>query len=273
MKEMTLVEVQNACLDILKDVHAFCEAHQIGYSLAYGTLIGACRHKGFIPWDDDLDIIIPRPDFERFCSEYKSSKGYKLYKPGDYDSFQPFARVCDNEHTLVKTNRPWTTKPTGLWIDVFPVDGLPSDESEFLEHVKKIRKIQKRITRLRKGRYLKLSDTYSFRDFVSCLIKRVLYYRYDIRELLNQHIQLLKSYDYDKADFCGQLCIMDYPEKEHNPKTYYESRIKMQFCDMEFNVINGYDDFMKHYYGNYMELPPEEKRIIPPEVSQTYYRL
>jgi lipopolysaccharide cholinephosphotransferase len=90
---------------------------------------------------------------------------------------------------------------------------------------------------------------------------------------VNQHIQLLKSYDYDSADFCGQLCIMDYPEKEHNPKAYYESRIKMQFCDMEFNVINGYDEFLKHYYGNYMELPPEEKRIIPPEVTQTYYRL
>ena len=69
MKEMTLVEVQNACLDILKDVHAFCKAHQIGYSLAYGTLIGACRHKGFIPWDDDLDIMVSRQEFKHLLKK------------------------------------------------------------------------------------------------------------------------------------------------------------------------------------------------------------
>ena len=66
MKEMTLKDVQGVSLDILKDVHSFCESHHIRYSLAYGTLIGAIRHKGFIPWDDDVDIVIPRPDFTRF---------------------------------------------------------------------------------------------------------------------------------------------------------------------------------------------------------------
>ena len=273
MKEMTLVDVQNTSLAILKDVHNFCEAHQIRYSLAYGTLIGAIRHKSFIPWDDDVDIVIPRPDFERFCLEYKSSQGYRLYKPGDLDNYQSFARVCDNEHTLVKTNCPWAVNPTGLWIDIFPLDGLPSDETEFLEHIKKIKKIRKRIIRLRKGRYLKLSDTSSLRDLVFCLIKRVLYFRFDIRVLLNQHIQLLKSYDYEKADFCGQLCVMDYPEKEYNPKADFEYRVKKQFCGMEFNVINGYDHFLKHYYGNYMELPPVEKRVASEAVRQKYYWL
>ena len=70
MQELTLKELQQASLDILKDVHSFCEANQIQYSIAYGTLIGALRHKGFIPWDDDVDIVMPRPDFERFCKIY-----------------------------------------------------------------------------------------------------------------------------------------------------------------------------------------------------------
>ena len=91
--------------------------------------------------------------------------------------------------------------------------------------------------------------------------------------LLNQQIQLLKSYDYESADFCGQLCVLDYPEKEHNPKTDFEYRIKKQFCDMEFNVINGYDHFLKHYFGNYMELPPVEKRVASEAVHQEYYWL
>ena len=143
MKEMTLQDVQKVSFDILKDVHSFCELHQIRYSLAYGTLIGAVRHKGFIPWDDDVDIVIPRPDFERFCQEYKSSLGYELYTPEDSYNFLPYARVCDNEHTIVKTNRPWSTEPTGIWIDIFPLDGLPSDETDFLNLVKSLRSIQK----------------------------------------------------------------------------------------------------------------------------------
>ncbi len=79
MKELTLSDVKAVSLDILKDVHEFCIAHDIKYSLAYGTLIGAIRHKGFIPWDDDIDIVMPRPDFERFFKEYKSEKGIIVY--------------------------------------------------------------------------------------------------------------------------------------------------------------------------------------------------
>ncbi len=74
MEKMTIKEIQGVSLDILKDVQSFCESHNISYSLAYGTLIGAIRHKGFVPWDDDIDILIPRSDFERFCQEYHSQK-------------------------------------------------------------------------------------------------------------------------------------------------------------------------------------------------------
>ena len=69
----------------------------------------------------------------------------------------------------------------------------------------------------------------------------------------------------------GQLCVMDYPEKEHNPKEYYESFVKKHFCDTELYVMNGYDNILKHYYGNYMELPPEKDRVPFPLFSQTYF--
>lgn len=267
MKEMSLQDIQAVSLNILKDVHKFCESHHIRYSLAYGTLIGAIRHKGFIPWDDDIDIIIPRPDFERFCRDYQSAKGFVLYSPEDSKSFLTYARVCDNEHTLVKTNCPWAKEPTGVWIDIFPFEGLPSDESEFLGLVKKIRSIQSKIVGLRSGRYLKLSETTSVRNLVVCLIKRVLYFKENIYKLIRQHIRLITESSYEDADFCGQLCVMDYPEKEHNPKTEFGNYIKVPFCDSEFYVMSGYDSVLKRYYGNYMELPPEEKRTHPKYLS------
>ena len=268
---MTLQEVQKVALDILKDVHDFCETHNIRYSLAYGTLIGAIRHKGFIPWDDDVDILIPRPDFERFCREYKSSCGYQLYCPEDPGYYMVFARVCDKDNTIVKTNRPWVNEQTGIWIDIFPLEGLPSDERDFQTLVKEVRHVAKKVYRQRYGKFLKLSDTVGIKDFLLCLGKKVFYSRYDFDALIHEHIQLLKSCEYEKANYYGQLCVMDYPEKEHNPKADFMYYIKKKFCDSEFYVMNGYDNVLTRYYGNYMKLPPVSERQPSQLFTQTYY--
>lgn len=261
MRLMTLQDVQNVSLEILKDVHFFCESHNIKYSLHYGTLIGAIRHKGFIPWDDDIDIVMPRPDYDRFCKEYRSSNNYTLNLPGDSGYFLTYARVCDNKKTMVKSNHPTAeNSATGIWIDILPFGGLPSDELEFQNLVKEIRKIHVKMYRLRTGKYLKLSETVSFKDLMFCIIKRILYSHYNIYKLVNQFTQIVNSYDFEKSDYCGQLCTADYPEKEHNPKADFEYCIKKQFCDMEFYVMNGYDNVLRHYFGNYMELPPEDQR-------------
>ena len=99
MKEMTLREVQLFGLEILKDVHHFCTLNGIRYSLAYGTLLGAIRHKGFIPWDDDIDIVMPRPDYEKFCKTFKSDAGYDIFSPVEGDCYLGYARVCDLKRT------------------------------------------------------------------------------------------------------------------------------------------------------------------------------
>lgn len=271
MKEMTLQEVQKVSLDILKDVHAFCESHNIRYSLGYGTLIGAIRHKGFIPWDDDIDIVIPRPDFNRFCKEYHSTQGYKLYVPESDNNYLTYARVCDNENTQIKTNSPWSPEESGVWIDIFPVDGLPSDETSFYELVKDVRKIGKIEMRLRNGKLLKLKDAMGMKHLVFCLVKRLLYFKYDLFSLIHEHIKLITKHGYDESLYCGQLCCMDYPEKEHNPKTDFDHFILMPFCDTDFYVMNGYDNILTRYYGDYMQLPPKEKQMPPQESYVRFY--
>ena len=257
---MTLKDIQDVSLEILKEIHSFCVSNTIRYSLGYGTLLGAVRHKGFIPWDDDIDIVMPRPDFERFCNLFKSSNGYKLVRPESPDNFFVYARLCETEQTQVKTKWPWARIQTGVWIDILPLDGLPSDPKQFLNQVRKTRNLQKKIGRIRTGRYLKLSETHGLKELMYCLIKRLLYNRYDIRTLIHEHIKLLKSNSYDESEFVGQLCVMDYPEKEHNPKSDFESFELISFCGMEFYVMNGYKNVLKRYFGNYMELPPENQR-------------
>ena len=139
---MTSKEVQQVSLDILRDVHTFCVQNGIRYSLQGGSLLGAIRHEGFIPWDDDIDIIMPRPDYERFCSSYKSSKNYKLICKGNDVCYLLFARVCDMENTYVNSDLcPWTNQKTGVWIDVFPADGAEDDINEAKKHIEKAIKL------------------------------------------------------------------------------------------------------------------------------------
>ena len=112
-------------------------------------------------------------------------------------------------------------------------------------------------------------NAHNMKDFCYGIIKRILYSRYNIEELLLQHETLLRSNDYETSEYFGQLCVMDYPEKEHNPRKDFASRIKKRFCDTDFFVFSGYDNILSRYYGNYMELPPVNKRVA--QYDQKYY--
>ena len=140
MQELTLRELQQVSLELLLDVHHFCEVYNIRYSIAYGTLIGAIRHKGFIPWDDDIDIMMPRPDYERFCREYFSYKYKLIYYGNDKTALAGFARVVDCNKTHYQTERPWTNQESGVWIDIFPIDGVEDNANDYAKRYNNLRK-------------------------------------------------------------------------------------------------------------------------------------
>lgn len=131
MRHLTLQELQQFSLDILKDVAGFCEKNNIRYSLGYGTMLGAVRHKGFIPWDDDVDIMMPREDYERFRTIYKSKLYSFIDSRNTPDCYIAFGRVCDTKKTLASSCIPWVKKDVGVWIDIFPVDRVPDDKDTF----------------------------------------------------------------------------------------------------------------------------------------------
>ena len=116
-------EIQINLLETIKDI---CERYNIKYSLAYGTLLGAVRHKGFIPWDDDIDIFLQRPDYERLIDIISNQSEYYWLNVLDVrqkeDYYYPFAKAVDSR-TLAKMAD--NTTPHGIWIDLFPIDHIP----------------------------------------------------------------------------------------------------------------------------------------------------
>ncbi|MCQ2254512.1 MAG: LicD family protein [Bacteroidaceae bacterium] len=261
MKELSIDEIKKVSLDILVDVHEFCVKNNIKYSLAYGTLIGALRHKGFIPWDDDIDIIMPRPDFDRFFREYKSNNGYKALSPDDKDSLIMFGRVYDAQKTVVKTTAPYSTFETGLWIDVFPVDGVEDDEAAFVKRVNGLKITAMRIGLKRTSRE-GFWKTRTVRRKMTWIIKKLFTGWFDMSQLKAEYKQNICQYPYETSNYWGQLGCHDAGTiKEHNKKEEFESCVDVEFEGHVFKAMNGYDSILHRYYGEYMQLPPESERI------------
>ena len=133
MKRISFEEAKRVELDILLHVAKFCDEHGLRYFLAYGTLIGAVRHKGFIPWDDDIDIQMPREDYEKLLELYpkeNTDEKYFLLAPEMKGAHHPYAKIIDTR-TVKKELGAKKNNPLGVDIDVFPLDGQPDGDKEF----------------------------------------------------------------------------------------------------------------------------------------------
>ena len=268
MKEMTLREVQLFALEILKDVHEFCVANNIRYSIAYGTLIGAIRHKGFIPWDDDIDIVMPRPDYERFCKTFKSSKGFYLFSPLNGDCYFNYSRVCDLDKTYVHSAAWCKESPTGMWIDIFPLDGVDIKQNRDVEG-----QILKGIGAKRNASRMPLDKwsrpmplNYRFK----VIVKKILYFNTNNKKIVYDYEKLITKSDYNVESYCGNKSLTTYWKKDFYPKSYFESYTEVEFEGQKFMATSEYDKYLRQIYGDYMQLPPEEKRVRHPQ--QMYWR-
>ena len=271
MQELTLKELQKACLEILIDFHAFCVKNNIKYSIDYGTLIGALRHKGFIPWDDDVDVVIPRPDFERFCKTY-SSDDYKLIFYGnDPSALAAFARVVDCRKTHYESAaRPWTKQESGVWIDVFPIDGVEESEAQYARRYSRLRKICDTVHKfrwqnhhIRKGEPLRVKFKALAAYFVgfggrlpAAFVRRM--------------VAIMKSVPYGSTPFVGQCSYLDDGPIQF-PIEDFKYFVLIPFENHEFYAISGYDHHLRQLYGDYMQLPPEYERV-PKQFSVKFYK-
>ena len=265
MKTMSLQEIQSVNLNIMKDIHAFCVEHGIRYSLAYGSLIGAVRHKGFIPWDDDIDIMMPRPDFEKFSDTFTSKNGYVLSSVYDGDTFVNYTRVYNNLETLVISPAKAGKKEVGIWVDVYPIDGISDDETISRKQFVEIRKYTRQVMTMR----------FIFRKLVSghfatkskAAIKWV-YYRLakrgNLRKWHNKILDLCKEVPYGNTSRCSSLVCMEANRDDRQeifPLASFQNYQLVPFETEQFYIVSDYDTILKIIFGDYMKLPPPEKRV------------
>lgn len=262
MKELDFKEVQQTALSILRFIHDICEKEGIRYFIAYGTLIGAIRHHGFIPWDDDLDIMMPRPDFERFLDYFKThnTEPYKLMNLNtnpDYPYFN--TRICDTNTILETTVE--DSYGMGVFVDVCAMDGIGQSYSDAIRMMSKSK-------RLCSSMFLATRNKFHFGLTKGWGKKLLKFPAYIVTHFLGKSFfvkcmnKLLKKCDYDSSEFVGCLVWSTYaPSKEVFPKSWIEEIQKGRFEDSEYNIPKHYDEMLRTIYGDYMILPPEKERV------------
>lgn len=255
-KELNFSEIRAVQLEILKYFTEFCTKNSLKYSLSFGTLLGAIRHKGFIPWDDDIDIMMPRPDYNKFLKLFNQKKGKFRVLSLHEDSNYPYtyAKVEDTSTVLIEEID--LKYNIGINIDIFPIDGVPSKMKDFNRYFRKVKFFRNLLG-------IKITKIVSSRSFLKNSILKILKvifspitYQYFVRIIDNE----LEKYDYDSSEFLMSPCIHLKYEHRANRKLY-ENTILVEFEGERYSAIEEYDNYLTMIYGEYLKLPPASKRV------------
>lgn len=273
MRKIEIEELRKIELDILDFFANVCNENNLTYFLAGGTLLGAIRHKGFIPWDDDIDVMMPRKDYERLKEVFPSHTYYKFLHYGNTHNY-PKAFGTINDARTYKPEKRIRKKCNciGVNIDIFPIDSLPYTEEEIHSYFREISVMA----------HKNFCITYSYgkSDTFKLTIKRFLgifLYRSmellgltSVDKLVEQYSVLAQRYNGNDSKMCAVTSSYIYGEKEVNVKADYFPVQKVPFEGKNYCVPANYDAYLSGLYGKYMLLPPKEKQV--PHHDECYWK-
>ena len=245
-------------IDMMAWLHEFCVNNDIDYYALGGTMLGAARHNGFIPWDDDIDIGIPRKDYEKLINLLNGKSGrYQLESPygRKEDYIYTYSKLYDTQTTLIENAK--TPIKRGVFIDIFPLDGIGNTEQESKENYKKIDRnrmlLVSRVTAIRKNRGF-------VKNTVVVISRMIPNYILNNKKLQLKIDSLCRAHDYNQYTYGGNL-MGHWRQKEIMPSRIMGRPTLYKFENIEIFGAENYDDYLTRLYGDWRILPPIDQRV------------
>lgn len=258
MKKEQLTPVQEQLLEMLSWFHGFCADHDLRYYALGGTMLGAVRHQGFIPWDDDVDVGMPRRDYQRFARLMKEcAKGrYVLETPdtGSQDFYYPYSKLYDTHTTLVENTRYKIKR--GIYLDIFPLDGAGNTEKTALRHYRPLQWKQLLLLAMTAGRR---EGRNVLKNGIIALAGRIPDRFLNRKRLLQSIDAGCCSRDFDQSPWVGNL-MGNWMERELAERSIFGEPTGYSFENLTIYGVQDSESYLTRLYGNWRQLPPPEKR-------------
>ena len=254
-EDKTLERLHEIMIDILSVVDQFCRENDINYSLYAGTALGAVRHGGFIPWDDDADICMSRNDYERFKSLWKDApiEGYTLLDAEDGDWHINHSKIIKNGTVWAdKSDIDSVSEYDGIWVDIFAFDKVPNDA-----------KLQRKVLRAAKKRLVYTRDhPYTKGGILLNLASRLMLMKTHKRKqkIKNKCYSVITKYKDKENDFIYMDLSCPGALRFRHPENILDTE-NIDFAGHDLLISKEYDTMLKIHYGDYMQLPPPEMRV------------
>ena len=257
MKELTLEDLKEIEFEILKMFDAFCRENNIRYFLAFGTLLGAVRYKKFIPWDDDVDVLVPREDYDRLISIFQDSEKYCLYAFERNQNYPfPFAKLCDMSTRKDETVYPSKGVNLGVDIDIFPLDTFDCDLEKAKKEVARIKRYMSWLG------FTKIEKPQTSNPLKYVIWSAILAFhklrggKYYVRKIINE----CNKSEQKGSPYIGAKAWCIWGDRGIIPAQAFADSVQIEFEGQMFPAPVGYDTYLTCLYGDYLPEPPKEKQ-------------
>lgn len=259
MKKLLIDEQKKIMVEILRYFDEKCRENNINYSLIGGSLIGAIRHKGIIPWDDDIDVILTKDNYEKIIKVLlnENNSRYKLLTTDNCpDYFFPFPKLVDTKTFVIEPMSLKQIDEYGIYIDIFSYFNISDDKNKAIKTVKKI-KLYNRLISRRKTPIKKLP----FSKVCIGIIRNLISFLIGKKKLLKMIYKISNNVDNINSSYVVSNWPIYPIEKEIQLSKNIEEYIDVPFENMTVMIFKNYDEILKTTFGDYMKLPPEDKRV------------